>query len=433
MAGERRWRSPCLSCRAVLTSVICFGFAAIVISMLYVSLARIGFVHPSCVPFSYAKPERYPERCTLNTCFDFSRCHRANLSDPIPVYIYPKMALANATLAEYVDPAIHIVIYDSIIYALRTLPWVRVTENAAEACLLVPHVQDLQGIDLHNFVRAPVDLAALLPYWNGGRNHLIFEFTDYETPHFDAGRAILLRSNCRRYYCREGYDLAVPIYQRFRLPEPAERALAAHAGVRPYLLSFKGTRSRDKPYRNRISSIHNGRDVLILVACHADGWLPVVDGECDEQQRRLDTHSYEELLLNSMFSLVPEGTAPHSYRLFEVMQAGSIPVIVSDDFVLPLPDLIDWRQISIHLPIAEIERLPALLRSLPAERVLWMQRAVRETWLRYFRTFELSMQWSVEMLRRRLYSAQLDGGDYEPTSADNTEPVRHYPVVIPAV
>eukprot|EP00397_Hematodinium_sp_SG-2012_P038467 GEMP01041849.1.p1 GENE.GEMP01041849.1~~GEMP01041849.1.p1 ORF type:complete len:342 (+),score=44.32 GEMP01041849.1:691-1716(+) len=58
------------------------------------------------------------------------------------------------------------------------------------------------------------------------------------------------------------------------------------------------------------------------------------------------------------FCFVPKGLGYWSNRLFEVMFAGCIPVILSDEIDLPFGDVIDWPTISIKWPTAEFNRKP---------------------------------------------------------------------------
>lgn len=64
-----------------------------------------------------------------------------------------------------------------------------------------------------------------------------------------------------------------------------------------------------------------------------------------ENTKAFHTHSKEEKeiylaeLINSVFVLCPRGSSPNSYRLFEAMNLGRCPVIISDEWVeTPGPD-----------------------------------------------------------------------------------------------
>lgn len=74
-------------------------------------------------------------------------------------------------------------------------------------------------------------------------------------------------------------------------------------------------------------------------------------------------------LMNSTFGLAPAGRGPSSLRLLEVLSAGSIPVVISDNFVLPFDTLIDWRRCVLVFPTSQMHRILPTLRSLSTEEI----------------------------------------------------------------
>lgn len=68
---------------------------------------------------------------------------------------------------------------------------------------------------------------------------------------------------------------------------------------------------------------------------------------------------YAELLRRSRFFLCPRGNGVGSIRLFETLQAGRVPVIISDAYVLP--EGIDWESCSVRIAEKDIDQLPALI------------------------------------------------------------------------
>lgn len=66
-------------------------------------------------------------------------------------------------------------------------------------------------------------------------------------------------------------------------------------------------------------------------------------------------HEYAQVLHNSVFILCPRGFAPSSYRIFEAMKAGRVPVIISDDWVAPVGPA--WEQFSLRVKERDIERV----------------------------------------------------------------------------
>jgi hypothetical protein len=73
---------------------------------------------------------------------------------------------------------------------------------------------------------------------------------------------------------------------------------------------------------------------------------------------------YAENLRLSKFVLCPRGNGVGSVRLFEVMRARRVPVIVSDNYVMPSG--IDWASCSVVVRERDIVSLPEIIRkSLP--------------------------------------------------------------------
>jgi len=70
--------------------------------------------------------------------------------------------------------------------------------------------------------------------------------------------------------------------------------------------------------------------------------------------------AYAETLENSIFILCPRGTASSSNRVFEVMEAGRIPVILSDSWV-PI-DSLPWSEFSIAIREKELCFVDRIIR-----------------------------------------------------------------------
>jgi hypothetical protein len=78
-----------------------------------------------------------------------------------------------------------------------------------------------------------------------------------------------------------------------------------------------------------------------------------------EAEKKLAGERFKKQLLRSKFVLCPRGKGASSYRIFEVMAAGRVPVIISDAWIEP--PFIEWNRFSVRVPEKQIYQIPELL------------------------------------------------------------------------
>jgi len=77
---------------------------------------------------------------------------------------------------------------------------------------------------------------------------------------------------------------------------------------------------------------------------------------------------YKDILARSVFALCPSGTGPNSIRLWECIQAGIVPVVLSDEYAPPgNASLWELAVVRCRESKSEIRQLPARLQSLTAD------------------------------------------------------------------
>lgn len=109
-------------------------------------------------------------------------------------------------------------------------------------------------------------------------------------------------------------------------------------------------------------------------------------------------YDYETLLQNSTFCLVPRGRRLGSFRFLEALQAGCIPVLLSNSWVLPFQSKIDWSQAVVWADERLLLQVPDILRSISPSKVFALRQQSQIIWERYmssiekivFTTFEVS-------------------------------------------
>jgi hypothetical protein len=128
----------------------------------------------------------------------------------------------------------------------------------------------------------------------------------------------------------------------------------------------------------------------------------VVDRSSNQSEADTD---YVQTLLRSKFVLCPRGIGPSSWRLFETMRIGRVPVVISDDWVPPQG--IDWDSFVVRVPEAEVNGIPDLLVGLEPE---WSERAHRAkvAWERHL-SYEHMFGWIGERCTAILSNSRATG------------------------
>lgn len=94
---------------------------------------------------------------------------------------------------------------------------------------------------------------------------------------------------------------------------------------------------------------------------------------------------WRSVMSRSVFSLCPRGLGRASFRLYEALSMGSIPVYVWDDLEwLPYQDELDWSEFALSVRVSELPELPRRLESISAQQIARMQERIRELYEDYF-------------------------------------------------
>ncbi|KAH8253390.1 hypothetical protein KR032_005261 [Drosophila birchii] len=343
--------------------------------------------------------------CRMETCFDFTRCY-----DRFLVYVYPPEPLNSLGAAPPSSAN-----YQKILTAIQESRYH--TSDPTAACLFVLGIDTLdRDLLSDDYVRNVPSRLARLPHWNNGRNHLIFNLYSGTWPDyaenslgFDAGEAILAKASMGVLQLRHGFDVSIPLFHKqFPLRAGATGSVQSNnfPANKKYLLAFKGKRyvhGIGSETRNSLFHLHNGRDMVLVTTCrHGKSWRELQDNRCDEDNREYDRYDYETLLQNSTFCLVPRGRRLGSFRFLEALQAGCIPVLLSNAWVLPFESKIDWKQAAIWADERLLLQVPDIVRSIPPERIFALRQQTQVLWERYFGSIEKIVFTTFEIIRERL-------------------------------
>lgn len=132
-----------------------------------------------------------------------------------------------------------------------------------------------------------------------------------------------------------------------RGPAPVPDAVA------DVLYSFIGSATTHPVRREIMKLVHDER------ACCEDtraarSWA------LSPEERTVYLARFFDITARSKFVLCPRGHSPSTYRLFETMEAGRAPVIVSDAFTPPAGP--DWATFSLRVAEADTATIPTVVR-----------------------------------------------------------------------
>ncbi|MEO6453269.1 MAG: exostosin family protein, partial [Ginsengibacter sp.] len=83
----------------------------------------------------------------------------------------------------------------------------------------------------------------------------------------------------------------------------------------------------------------------------SDFWAP----EIGDKNKAREEYAFN--IINSDYTLVTSGGGNFSYRLYEVMSCGRIPVFINTDAVLPFQEHISWKENCIWVEASEIKNI----------------------------------------------------------------------------
>ncbi|XP_065212727.1 exostosin-1-like [Planococcus citri] len=374
------------------------------------------------------------KKCRMETCFDFSKCRNG-----FKVYIYPEVDVE--------ENEVRSALYQKIIDVVNESRYN--TSDPNDACLFITTIDTLsrdRGSDDY-VTNVPLKLRSL-KYWNGGRNHLIFNLYSGSWPHyveddlgFDSGEAILAKASMSVTTMRPGFDISIPLFPKTHPKRGREQGAMKENKFpvnKKYLLAFKGKRyvhGIGSDTRNSLHHLHNDKDVIMLTTCqHGKYWEKWKDERCDEDNALYSKYDYQLLLLNSSFCLIPRGRRLGTFRFLEALQAGCIPVLLSNGWALPFEEVIDWSKAAILANEQLLYELPDIVRSISESKAFIFRQQTQILWEQYFSSIEKIVFTTFEIIRQRLPTQQFHDGLVWNTSPgalltqnNLSDSLRHYP------
>ena len=171
----------------------------------------------------------------------------------------------------------------------------------------------------------------------------------------DDGILLKLPSNTIIYGACTGTIPLPLIYEDtdFKLESNAIEWYQKNEQNKHFLCSFVGTETHT--IRRQVVGKFNGKKDFSII--RTNGWSPSVSK--DKQD------NFISATLKSKFALAPRGYGKSSFRFFEIIILGTIPIYIWDDIEwLPYKDVLDYTNFSISLHISKLDELESIMESI---------------------------------------------------------------------
>ncbi|TXG51170.1 hypothetical protein EZV62_023694 [Acer yangbiense] len=247
-----------------------------------------------------------------------------------------------------------------------------------EKALYVRESHNLRPLEF--FLRDYVDIiAAKYPFWNRthGSDHFLVACHDwgpYTTVAHEELKKNAIKALCNADISEgifvAGKDVSLPETSIRNPKKPlknigdgikvSQRPILAffagnmHGRVRPTLLKYWHNKDEDMKFYNR---------------------LPI------RVSRKM---SYVQHMKSSKYCICPMGYEVNSPRIIESIYYECVPVIIADNFVLPLSEVLDWTAFSVVVPEKDIPKLKEILLAIPLKRYLTMLFNVKKVQKHFF-------------------------------------------------
>ncbi|KAF4397535.1 hypothetical protein CsatB_021191 [Cannabis sativa] len=236
-----------------------------------------------------------------------------------------------------------------------------------EMALYVPESHNLKplSIYLRNYVKK---IAAKYPFWNRshGSDHFLVACHDWGP--YTVNEHKELSKNTIKVLCNA--DLSEGVFVRGKdvsLPETTIRTPR-----RPLRNIGGGKRVSQRPILSFFAGNMHGRvrPTLLKHWHNKDEDMKIYGPLPARVSRKM---SYIQHMKSSKYCICPMGYEVNSPRIIEAIYYECVPVIIADNFVLPLSEVLNWSAFSVIVAEKDIPNLKEILLAIPLKRYLTMQ------------------------------------------------------------
>ncbi|XXG57413.1 hypothetical protein AAC387_Pa03g4568 [Persea americana] len=233
--------------------------------------------------------------------------------------------------------------------------------------MITPESRDRRK--LVEFLKTYIDkIAGKYPFWNrtNGADHFLVACHDWAPYETRKDLRLSLRALCNADVSKGfilGKDVSLPVTSVRSSQNPLKNLGGKPASERSILAFFAG---------NMHGKI---RPILLQHWENRDPNMKIFGPTFEGIDGKM---TYIHHMKTSKFCICPKGYEVHSPRVVEAIFYECVPVIISDNYVPPFFEVLDWETFSVFVAEKDIPSLKDILLSIPEERYLTMQLRVKK-------------------------------------------------------
>lgn len=221
--------------------------------------------------------------------------------------------------------------------------------------------------EIASYVRT---IATMHPYWNKtqGRDHFFVSCHDWALSTAKGNKQ--LQNNVIKVICNTDKSRGFNVLRDVSMPQIMIKSCKVSPDARPYQ-NLGGPASSERPFVAFFAGQMHGTlrpEILKHWGNETDPNMKIFAVGQSHPGSLQNNISYFQFLKMSKYCLCPRGFDVNSPRLVEAIYYDCVPVVISDSYVFPFADVLDWNNLAIRVAEKDVPVLKQVLEDIPQKR-----------------------------------------------------------------
>lgn len=226
-------------------------------------------------------------------------------------------------------------------------------------------------------------------------------------------RALIAGAGFSTWTMRYGFDLSIPYYSPVLDTYEYNAALNNNEGRKHLIISSQlNMVSRHNRVLQELT-YDNQNSLLLLQKCTQPTQLHQNDiYQMDDASRDLRCnfingvdYEYPNILEKGLFCIISRSNEhlAGEPNLLEALATNCIPIIISDNYVMPFSEVLDWNLASIQIRESHLHSIMSVVKSISNDKILELQKHGRYFFKSYFESLEKIVLTALDEINDRVF------------------------------